>query len=259
MSSHLEKYFDERSQHLFNHLYDFELMGDEKSLHQLRVEMKKLKALLKFLHQQYKKHKLKKASHKLKKLFHVTGDIREYQLITKWLRDNECRSIEEVYFNERELKKQIQYFQACMPQHKKDVKDILIKTEKYVKETSEAVAEHYVDDLYEQVEKICMKDLPMKEWHNLRKRIKQWIYALDWIKKKEAQKYKETLEYYNNLQHATGDWHDMNVIENMLTEKHVYLSRSVEVQQDFVLAWEKLIQYSREKQKQIEAMLQQTA
>lgn len=259
MPYRFEKYFQERRQHLFDHLDDYESISDERSLHRLRVGMKQSKALFKFLRKQYKKHKLKEASNALKVIFRAAGEIREYQLILKWLRDNEYRFIEEAHFNEQELKKLKEYFHSCLPGYKKDIKDIFAKAEKYAEETNEKIAAKYVAGLYVKLEKMRMKDLPVKEWHELRKLIKQWIYSIDWIKKKQAGKYEKVLEYYENLQRVIGDWHDIEIVKETLTEKQVYLSRSEQVHKDFALAWEKLIRLSEEKQQQIEEMLQRTA
>src|SRR5881275_1468372 len=85
MHTPLEKYFAQRVKNLFNHLHDFELVGDEVSLHDLRVEMKKLRAILKFLRTVYPRQKLKRPAHLLRSIFQRAGAIREYQILLQWL------------------------------------------------------------------------------------------------------------------------------------------------------------------------------
>ena len=84
----LEKYFEQRTKNLFNHLYDFEINGDEVSLHDLRVEMKKLRAVIKFLRNIYPNQKLKMPAHALRNIFHDAGFVRELQILQYKLHTN---------------------------------------------------------------------------------------------------------------------------------------------------------------------------
>ena len=79
MSEQLVNYFTLRQKHLFNYLHELELQGNAIALHDFRIEMKKLRALLKFLRSIYDKEKLKKADRKIKAIFLEAGEIREYQ------------------------------------------------------------------------------------------------------------------------------------------------------------------------------------
>src|SRR5437016_14448633 len=98
MQTPLEKYFAQRVKNLFNNLHDFELNGDDVSMHDLRVEMKKLRSIITFLRQVYPKQKVKKAAHILRSIFQQAGEIREYQILEQWLQKNQFTAIEKVYF-----------------------------------------------------------------------------------------------------------------------------------------------------------------
>src|SRR6476646_5415837 len=98
MHTPLEKYFAQRTKNLFNHLHDFELMGDEVSLHDLRVEMKKLRAVIKFLRNIYSRQRLKKPAHSLRAIFQQAGEIRETQIMQQWLQKNNFTVIEQTYY-----------------------------------------------------------------------------------------------------------------------------------------------------------------
>ena len=86
-------------------MHDFELMGDEISLHDLRVEMKKLRAIMKFLRNIYSKTRIKKPAHTLRAIFQQAGEIREYQIISQWLQKNNFSIIEHVYFPARSIER----------------------------------------------------------------------------------------------------------------------------------------------------------
>ena len=66
-------------------------------------------------------------------------------------------------------------------QYKEDFKDIITSCEEYIRSTNEILAEQYFVDLNAQVEKYCRRNLPITEWHNLRKLIKQRLYSYNWV------------------------------------------------------------------------------
>jgi len=124
MHTPLEKYFTLRVKNLFNHLHDFELNGDEVSLHDLRVEMKKLRAIIKFLRNIYPDQKLKKPTHLLRNIFQEAGYIRELQIILQWLQKNEYNVIAKIYYPQEKLKAMIEDFQKSTHRLKEDCKEI---------------------------------------------------------------------------------------------------------------------------------------
>jgi len=64
-----QKYYQQRIKNIFNLLYDFEISGSETVLHDLRVELKKLKAILHFIRTVYNKDRLRKLVKKLNRFF----------------------------------------------------------------------------------------------------------------------------------------------------------------------------------------------
>jgi len=254
MHTPLEKYFAQRIKNLFNHLHDFELMGDEVPLHDLRVEMKKLRAIIKFLRIVYPKQKLKKPAHALRAIFQNAGEIREMQLIQQWLQKNNFSVIEQTYYPPEKLKELINDFQQNSDKLKNDYNEIIEAVSKFVDGTNEILAEQYFVDLNAQLEKQCRKNLPQTEWHELRKLIKQRIYAYNWMQH-ETENDDPNFSYYNKLQEIIGVWHDLEIIKDGFSQKQVYLSQDIEVQKDFNLAWDKLTRSLRYRERQIEEML----
>ncbi len=254
MHTPLEKYFVQRVKNLFNHLHDFELMGDEVSLHDLRVEMKKLRAIIKFLREVYPKQKLKKPAHMLRSIFQQAGAIREYQILLQWLQKYHFSIIELTYYPPEKLKQMIEEFQKGTEHLKSDFNEIIEAVSKFVHGTNEILAEQYFVDLNAQLEKTCRKNLPQTDWHELRKLIKQRIYAYNWIRH-ETENDDPNFSYYNKLQETIGLWHDLEIIKDSFSQKQVYLSQDIEVQKDFNLAWDKLSASLKYREKQIEEML----
>lgn len=254
MHTPLEKYFAQRTKNLFNHLYDFEIKGDEVSLHDLRVEMKKLRAIIKFLRNIYPNQKLKMPAHMLRNIFQDAGFIRESQVLQLWLQKNQFTVIEQTYYPPLKLQQMIEAFQKNTGELKNDCREIIETLTVFVNGTNEILAEQYLVDINAQVEKQCRKNLPTSEWHELRKLIKQRIYAYNWVSH-ETENDDPNFSYYNKLQEAIGLWHDLEYIKESLSQKQIYLSQDIEVQKDFNLAWDKLENSLRYREKLVEEML----
>src|SRR4051794_11144500 len=203
MHTPLEKYSSQRVKNLFNHLHDFESMGDEVSLHDLRVEMKKLRAIIKFLRNIYSKSRIKKPAHILRTIFQAAGRIREYQIISQWLQKNNFTIIEQVYFPADQLKDTIIKFQNNTEHLKEQFNEIMESITPFIENTNEILAEQYFIDLNAQLEQQCSKALPQTEWHELRKLIKQRIYAYKWVAR-EKESEDPNFSYYHKLQEAIG-------------------------------------------------------
>lgn len=254
MDTPLEKYFAQRVKNLFNNLHDFELNGDETSLHDLRVEIKKMRAIIKFLATIYSKQQLKKPAHLIRAIFQKAGEVRESQLLQQWLHKHEFTLIENTYFPSEKLDFLIEQFRKSSSQYKDDFKDIIEALSKFVHSTNEILAEQYFTDLNAQVEKLCRKNLPQTEWHELRKLIKQRIYAYNWVQH-ENENDDPHFAYYNKLQENIGLWHDLEIIKDNFSQKQVYLSQDIEIQKEFNLAWDKLMSSQKYREKIVEEML----
>lgn len=247
----LQVYYNQRVKHVFNHLHDFDISGAENPLHDFRVEVKKIKALIKFLKTIYPKQKLKKSSRQLNNIFQQAGEIREYQLLLKWFQKHELNIFVDSYFPESKLEKLIDDFHQQTNQFKHELRDLNDEVGKYVSATKEILAEHYVRDLSAQMDKIIRKNCPETEWHALRKLIKQWMYAVNWLDNGNE----VDIAYYQKLQESIGYWHDAVTIKETLFQKKIFLSQDVELQKAFTLARDKLNHSLRYREKQIAELL----
>ncbi len=254
MHTPLQKYFAQRVKNLFNHFHDFELNGDDVSLHDLRVEMKKLRSIIRFLQQIYPKQKLKRPSHLLRSIFQVGGEIREAQLMQQWLQKNNAYIIEKEYFPPERLKHMTEAFLLRSDDYKKDLKEVIDSLNEFVDTTNEILAEQYFIDLNARVESMCRKNLIKTDWHELRKLIKLRIYAYNWVQHEEDFE-DSVFPYYNKLQEAIGQWHDLEIVKDNFSQKQIYLSQDIEVQKDFNLVWDKLTASLKQKEKIIEDLL----
>lgn len=249
--SSLSIYYNQRVKQVFNHLMEFDLNSSENSLHDFRVEIKKMRAILKFLKSVYPKQKLKKSTRQLDNIFQQAGEIREYQLLLQWFHKNELDIFVKHIFPLKALEDLINNFHQEVNQFKHDLKELTENINEFIKATNEILAEHYVRELFVQMEQLIRTNDSSNEWHELRKIIKQWMYAINWIEGG-----KETdIAFYQKLQEAIGYWHDSEVIKEALLQKKIFLSQDMELQKSFSIASEKLSHSIRYREKQILELL----
>ena len=255
MSNPLQLYYAQRVKQFFHNLHDFEVNKDEDSLHDVRVEIKKLKALITFLKTIYPQKKLKKASHKISAVFRKAGDIREYQLLQRWINRHELSLLERDFFPRQKLIELSDDFHHHTRSHKQDFKEIIDAVSKYVHSVKQKQAEQYVSDLHVQMEKIVKTRPEADQWHELRKLIKQWLYAVNWVTDADSRRTYPDFSQYDTLQEAIGFWHDSEVIRDTLFLKQVYLSKDKALQKDFKKALSAINQSIRYRKKQVGEML----
>ncbi len=245
------QYYHQRIKQVFNHLLEFDLNSSENSLHDFRVEIKKLRSILKFLKTIYPKQKLKKVSRQLNNIFQKAGEIREYQLLLQWFQKHDLEIFMEQIFPKEILESLITKFHHQNHSFKQDLKDLNDQVSDYVLATNEILADHYATDLSLQMDQLIRKNCPLNEWHELRKIIKQWMYAINWVEQKQD----TDISYYHKLQESIGYWHDTQVIKETLMQKKIFLSPDVELQMSFTVANDKLNQSLRYREKQIHELL----
>ncbi|MDE3252836.1 MAG: hypothetical protein KGO92_08510, partial [Bacteroidota bacterium] len=81
-------------------------------------------------------------------------------------------------------------------------------------------------------------------------KIKQWIYASNWLPGKRNQKEEKILTGFHTLEEAIGKWHDLEKIRDTLTQRQQYFSKDLSLQLCFSQASDQLkraIQYRKRK------------
>jgi len=121
----LHTYFKQRVKQVFNHLHDFDSSMSETDLHDFRVELKKMRAIVKFLSKVYSKQKLKKSARLLSNIFQQAGDIREYQILLQWLDKHNLTALNECCFPEKRMEDMIFAFQQNTYLYNLELKELV--------------------------------------------------------------------------------------------------------------------------------------
>ncbi len=248
----LHTYFKQRVKQVFNHLHNFDSSMSETDLHDFRVELKKMRAILKFLSKIYSKQKLKKSARLLANIFQQAGDIREYQILLQWLDKNDMNDLIIQCFPEHRMIEMIQHFQQQTHLFKLELKELVDQLTDFVKSTNSILSEQYATDLFAQINKIILKDCNTSQWHDLRKRIKQWQYACNWVDEKDW-----NLEnaYFQKLQEAIGNWHDIETIQQILVSQHKAYSNQIEVLMELTKASQVLEKSNKLRKREVQELL----
>lgn len=248
----LHTYFKQRVKQVFNHLHNFDSSLSETDLHDFRVELKKMRAILKFLSKIYSKQKLKKSARLLANIFQQAGDIREYQIILQWLDKNDMNELKNQCFPEYRMVEMMQLFQQQTHLFKLELKELVDQLTEFIKSTNSILSEQYATDLFAQINKMIFKDCNISQWHDLRKRIKQWQYACNWADEKD---WNLEQAYFQKLQEAIGNWHDIETIqENLVAQQKAY-SNQIEILMELTKASQILEKSNKLRKREVQELL----
>lgn len=196
---------------IIGHLEAFSATGDQEALHRLRVQIKKVRAMLVFFELTTGKHKLLIRFKPVKKIFKYAGSIRNahvnLQLSGKYNLKNEVFETGQ---------RQIIDEGATIFKHnrKKFVKKIKF-TFKKIKKRVSRISDHSIAGYYQiQLEKIA-SGLSISDFtegmHKNRKLIKNLVYNHKLAEKALNNSLTFNKTYLDKLQESIGKWHD-NVV-----------------------------------------------
>ena len=101
----LQVYFTQNLQALFNTWMETIQEGSVSNIHDLRVQMKRLKAIYSFLQWVYGKSALGKIPHLSRDIFQQTGEWGELQIIHNWLQKEKIPLLDELHCSENDITK----------------------------------------------------------------------------------------------------------------------------------------------------------
>ncbi len=211
----------------------YEVASDEEVLHQLRVNLKKIKAILDYLRTLHPK-KIKSLRKKLQLVFHAAGSVRETQLHIKWLKEKRCYYLIELAALDQKIKEEEELLVTQKQDHLKKLRSIRGELDKYLKEVEETALLEHTFGLKEELAKQIVI-IEKKDWHELRKLIKQLLYAQHWVTESHKLKLLSVSDYkkIDELQGKIGVWHDAVNMLLWLTAEQLFLSKGALIEKQF--------------------------
>ena len=201
-------YFNELWELMVAHLDCFLKNGDQEKLHQFRLQVKKLRALLVLLDTASPKNKLSKDFKPVKSIFKQCGVIREayinLQLSANYGLKNEEFILEQVNAMDRGIK---EFGESS----KKNLKIIKI-THNKLKDSLGAIDDDSINEFYktqlEQIARLLEAAQFDDRLHDCRKKVKTLLYNRKIAANALNGKLNIDNDYLDKLQGRIGDWHD---------------------------------------------------
>jgi len=202
------KYLDKEWKKMSAHLEAFLGSGDQEELHQFRVQVKKVNAMLSLFERTSRQHGLLKDFKPVKKIFKHAGHIRDahtnLQLSARFGLKNQAFQDNQQYI----IKQGTGDFQQKAKKYLKDIKASYRDLKKQLKQIDDSAIEAYYKRQLEQIAGSLETSKFSDEMHDNRKLIKILIYNHKLANKALDGALCVNTEYLDELQSRLGEWHD---------------------------------------------------
>lgn len=208
-----KKLWEKMSEHL-QQFYDTQ---DPEEMHQMRVNIKKIKAMLSLLTDAKKQKKSAEQLKKLKKIFAHAGKLRAVHVNMDILSsegvENDAFATDQANILSNETSK--------LYTHHDEYNKTLKKAFKVLSDTFEDISDKQVVRIFDrQMEELYQyfnKDLAFDDTlHHARMMIKELMYVHQVLPEDVKDKLRLNIEYLDDLQKEIGNWHDTWVILDLL-------------------------------------------
>lgn len=210
----IKKYASVRFVKLLNLLDRYDKTPTEEILHNIRVELKKIKSLFHLINFCSKKFNVSKEYSSLREIFREAGKIREMEVLNKLFLEYHMESVnEEIKSGNHNLL--VSNFRKNISKYKRMTATILNNIEKNLEKINSDCFKKYSEIKKEKLNKQIFPILIEAELHNMRKVIKEIIYIAgisSWSKKKLD-------PIYENIQNVIGSLHDKQMLLKLLEEQ----------------------------------------
>ncbi|WP_158825448.1 CHAD domain-containing protein [Mucilaginibacter lacusdianchii] len=202
------------------HVKCFLKSADQEELHQFRVQVKKLKALIQMLQCGNKNHKLMKDFKPVKQIFREAGDIRNAYVNLQLSEQYHLKSADFEQHQQQIMQNGTEEFKAKGFKHIKKIKRSHTQINRDVHRLdNKAIRQFYVNNL-DAIEAFFENIVFDESLHDCRKKIKLLMYNQKIAGKALPKKLQLNHTYLNQLQDSIGRWHDnILAIELFKTEQ----------------------------------------
>lgn len=219
-------------------LHAYERHRNPEYMHQLRVAIKKLRAVVRYM-RTYDGKPLKKFAHHLRDFFRQAGALREIEIQMEWLQQNGGTALVAVLQYQKTIDAHIAGLQPLIPHFIDAVKDYSPALLRLCHQQHPAALQAYAAALKNELLQQAQHAQP-NGWHELRKLIKQLLYAWHWLDAdgQAALLTQQQYTYFDQLQEYIGNWHDALLRTAWLGDTQLYLHTSAAVRQAFAVCWQ---------------------
>lgn len=214
-----EKYFRKSAAVIDRSLKEFRETGDPEELHKLRVEIKKIKAMLLLAQHSFNEKMLPEEFQPLKKIFKKAGKIRDADVNAGLLAEHHVKDRK----IKAALKKTLKEKGKNFIKKTGDYREIAEKQEKILLESLAGLADEKIRQLFHKELRLLSDKshsrLGTLQLHECRKKIKSLLYAFETLPRITAQKIRLNKFYLKKLEETIGAWHDVVIVIELLREE----------------------------------------
>ncbi|MEO6722154.1 MAG: CHAD domain-containing protein [Ferruginibacter sp.] len=209
-----EKFLHKRGDNMMRHLREFKKLQDPESLHQLRVEVKKLKGFFALAGHCTAKQKL---TAEAKQVFKQAGVIRTAQLNLEFIEQYHLQSRQFKSEQESVVLIQSREFSSAATAYRKSIQKNINGIAKKIKPIHEKCIVAWYKKNIATLKQVFEK-FDTSELHEGRKTIKNLLHVYPMLDKSITASLKLNIGYLEQLQEAVGKWHDVEVSYTMLID-----------------------------------------
>ena len=206
----LKKFAGKPFRALTAHLKKVPVNHNTETLHQIRIDIKKIKTVLTLIHESRKKFRSHEHFLPFRDIFRKADAIRQSEVLASLL---------STYPEEDQQLPQTEHpslgtFESNVPNYLHSVKAQSKKLKPYLKQIKRHEIGRYLKHQYKKIESKLYPHLALKDIHKTRKSIKAALFiaaSTDPLKKKKE-------KFYDALQEAIGNLHDKQLLLQLLNE-----------------------------------------
>jgi len=211
----MKKYFEKRVEAIDSFLKKPAQVFTLEDFHKLRVEIKKLKALLKLIDFCEKDFKEEKTFKLFEGVFVQAGKVREFQLeeaaLNKYALPDSLSKYRNNLKKLRQKERKI-FFSLINKRFIRGLKKEHDKVKPFIARADKSCVTVYLDTKSKKIERLFeKKKLKTQEVHKLRKHLKEFYYLRKCVDMKPQN---ELFKKTDTFQELLGQWHDCRVINN---------------------------------------------
>ncbi|MBS7564410.1 CHAD domain-containing protein [Mucilaginibacter sp. Bleaf8] len=189
-------------------IQSFLASADQNELHQFRVQVKKLKALLVMLQSDKKNHKLLKDFKPVKQIFREAGDIRNAYVNLQLSEQYHLQSPDFAKHQQQIMEQGTIAFKTNSFKHIKKLKRTHTRINHDIHQLdNKSIRQFYQDNLFD-IEAFLQNIVFDEQLHDCRKKVKLLMYNQKLAGKVLPRKLRLNTDYLNQLQDSIGQWHD---------------------------------------------------
>lgn len=211
----LKKIAQQHFSSLNKHLENYAEKRESENLHKIRVDIKKIKAILNFVNDRVNGFKAHKNYLPFRKIFRRAGEIREPQVLSGLLLTYNIPGVHDQTIEESS-ENLIEAFCEDIPSFIDSVNKQWLKLKPFFQRLKRKDVEKYLRKIKKDIKSKLYPKPDMKLIHRVRKWIKTFIY----LSGADHQSKKKLKEFYLKEVEAIGQLHDRQVLLNLITKQN---------------------------------------